>query len=290
MAKPTPQPAARRADPPVRCVDDDRVKLVAIDLDGTLLRSNKALSRRSADAVSRVAASGVDVVLASARPPRSVRVIYEYLGLETLQINYNGALIYDQPRGQHVFHQPLDPALTRRMVRVARRIEPTVAVSVEILDRWYTDRVDESLPTETAKEFVPDFLGPLGDFLHIPATKLMFLAPPARLQRVRSVIRQAFGATVTVTTSDEHMIQVLHPRVDKGTAVAMLAQHLGVPRRQVMAIGDAPNDLGMIRWAGLGVAVENAWPSVRVAADVMVPSNDRDGVATALERFVLTGD
>lgn len=272
---------------PVAAPSAGPFKLVAIDLDGTLLRSDKKLTKRSVEAVAEATRRGVHVVLASARPPRSVREIYQRLGLTTFQVNYNGALVHDMPRKKHVFHQPLTPKLATRIVKFARKLDPDVVVSAEILDKWYTDRVDETLITETSRFHHPDFMGPLESFLHVPVTKLMLLAPPERLKPVREAIARKFGREVAILISDKHLIQIVHVEVDKAAALQRVAQNYGIERENVMAIGDAPNDLGMLRWAGLGVAMANGWPQARAAADVIVPSNDEDGVAIALERYVL---
>lgn len=266
---------------------DRRVKLIAIDIDGTLLRSDKRLSKRAVKAVVEVSQRGVNVVLASARPPRSVREIYDHLGLNTLQINYNGALIQDPPRGRYIFHEPLDADLAQRVVRLARRVDRDVAVSIEILDRWYTDRIEYELLVESSRSLNPDFIGDLDAFLHVPVTKLMLLAPADRLLRVREAIQRKFAGRVNILVSDEHLIQIVHPEVDKGTALARVAREYAIAAPNVMAIGDAPNDLGMLRFAGLGVAVDNAWPGARDAADVVVPSNDEEGVVHALHHYVL---
>ena len=93
---------------------------------------------------------------------------------------------------------------------------------------------------------------------------------------------------MTIAVSDPHLIQVVDRRVDKANAVEMIASRLGVSRQRVMAIGDAPNDVGMIRWAGLGVAVANAWEEALRVANEVVESNDADGVALALKRYVLS--
>ena len=228
---------------------NNRVELVAIDVDGTLLRSDKRLSKRAVESVVDVSNLGVKVVLASARPPRSVREIYAHLGLETLQINYNGALIHDPPRRRHVFHQPLDAVLAKRVVRLARRLDRNIAVSIEILDRWYTDRIEYELLTESSRSLNPDFIGDLNAFLHVPVTKLMLLAPPDRLARVREAIQRKYAGRVSVVISDEHLIQIVHPQVDKGAALAHVAGQYEIAPENVMAIGDAPNDLGMMRYA-----------------------------------------
>ncbi len=263
------------------------IGLVALDLDGTLLCSDKRLSRRAIRVIGEVSRRGIRIVLASARPPRSVVEIYRHLKLDTLQINYNGALVYDPPRARHTFHQPLAADLARRIVAVARKTDPHVVVSIEILDKWYTDHVDETLPTETSLHFSPDFVGPLRTFLHVPVTKLMLLAPPQRLGSVRAAVEHRFADRVRVDVSDPHLIQVVHPKVDKAHALAKVAETYRVPRQRVMAVGDAPNDIGMLRWAGWGVAMGNGWEAVRAAADAVVPGNDEDGAVHALQRYVL---
>jgi Cof subfamily protein (haloacid dehalogenase superfamily) len=264
--------------------------LVALDVDGTLLREDKQLTRRCADAVIQTTQRGARVVLASARPPRTLRDIASHLKLDTLQINYNGAMIHDPRRNRHVYHRPMDGDLVHRIVKAARRIEAGILVSIEILDKWYTDHFDrqhEELPTETSRRFTPDFVGPLESFLHVPVTKLMLLARPKRLAPVRAMIEKKFSRSIRLAVSDNHLIQVVHPSVDKAEALKRVAREYGVPREKVMAIGDAPNDVGMLRWAGLGVAMQNAWEETHHAADVIAPSNDQDGVAVALEKWVL---
>ncbi len=263
------------------------IKLVAIDLDGTLLRSNKRLSSANAKAIAEVTNRGVHVVLASARPPRSVRDIYHRLALDTLQVNYNGALVHDMPRGKHVFHQPMSVKLAKKIVKFARKMDPDVVVSVEVLDKWYTDHVDDTLPTETSKYFNPDFVGPLDAFLTVPVTKLMLLAPPEKLRPIHEGVRTKFGKEIAILICDDYLIQLVHKQVDKANALKLVAEEYGIPREQVMAIGDADNDLGMVRWAGLGVAMENGWDRLKEIADVIAPANDDDGVAVVLKKYVL---
>lgn len=263
------------------------IAMVAIDLDGTLLRTDKRISRRTLGAIAAVRERGVRIVLATARPPRSVREFYERLQLDTLTINYNGALIYNPADRRTVMHRPLPVPLARQVVDTARDVDPKVAVSVEVLDRWYTDWVDPTMQTETARQFEPDFVGPLKVFLNQPITKLMLLAPPERLKPVRRRIEHVYRDRIGIAVSDPHLIQILHPAVSKATGLAHVAQACEIPAPRIMAIGDAPNDAPMLAWAGFGVAVANAWPETIAAADATVAGNDEEGVAEALERFIL---
>lgn len=264
------------------------IRLVGLDLDGTLLGPQKTISAACAATIAECVKRGVRVVLISARPPRSVRPIQQALGLDSLQVNYNGALIHHPSEGWRLYHRPLPAAVARQVVTVARALEPRLAVSVEVLDQWFTDWLDESLPTETSLHFKPDYIGPLSQVLNRPITKLMLLAQPERLRAVSEALEQRFAGRIAMAVSDQHLIQVMHPAVGKGKALARVAGYYKIPRAAVMAVGDAPNDAGMLRWAGLGVAVQNAWPEVQAAADVVVPSNEAEGVAIALERYVLS--
>jgi len=263
------------------------IKLVAIDLDGTLLGSDGRISESNIQAVRGVLDRGVHVVLASARPPRAVREFYELLDLVTPQVNYNGALIHDPHRREHLYHQPLDPGLAKRVFCRARKVDPEVIVNIEILDQWHTDRVDPTLEMKISQIFEPDYFGPLDACLATEVTKVMLMAPPERIGTIREMLDREFADQVALAISDPHLIQVVHRRVDKAHAVGRVAGWYGVDRQSVLAIGDAPNDIGMIRWAGVGVAVGNAWEGVRQVADAVVASNDDDGVAQALTRYVL---
>lgn len=261
--------------------------MLALDLDGTTLRSSQELSMAVIRAVIAATEKGVKVVLASARPPRSVREIYQHFALDTPQVNYNGAVIWDQVRRRALHHLPMEPKLARKIIKAARRTDRNVVVSLEILDKWYTDHVDETLPTQTSRLFSPDFVGPLKAFWHVPVTKLMLHAPPARMQVIHAAMKRKFEGKVAMTVSDEHLLQIASLGVDKAPALKRIADSFGIAPRNIMAIGDAPNDLGMLRWVGFAVCPENAWPEVKREVDVIVSRNDDDGVTEAIDAFIL---
>lgn len=281
----------RRAAIPAADDPLPRYDLLALDLDGTLLRSDKKLVMYDAVAIKEAMRRGVKVVLATARPPRSSRPIHQRLGLDTPLINYNGALIHDVDQNEHVFHQPLSSKTARQVIERARSIEPGVVVGIEVLDKWYTDHDDPAFQTATAKRFKPDYVGPLDVPLSKPVTKLMLLFHAAQLRPVRDAITSDFGDLAAFPESDATIIQVVHRRVDKAVALARVAAGLGVVPSRVCAIGDAPNDAGMLKWAGLGCAVASSFGCVREAADIILEhTNDERAVGLAIERYVLGDD
>ena len=264
-----------------------RIRLVAIDLDGTLLNSSKLISDQTIEALQCLPQRGVRVVIASARPPRSVRHIYQKLRLDTLQINYNGALVWDEPKRQARFHQPMDCVLVRRMIDRVRGAYPQVLVSCEIMDRWYTDLVDQTYTTETGRLFRPDVVAPIDSFCVEPITKLLFLCEPQVISQIESMLKTQFTEDVTVLRTDEQLVQVMHRRASKSRSLKRVARHYGVNDREIMAIGDAPNDVGMLQLAGVAVAMDNAHPLVKQVAHWVAPSNDDHGVHAALLRYGL---
>jgi Cof subfamily protein (haloacid dehalogenase superfamily) len=271
---------------------DDRtarrpIRLVGIDLDGTLLDRDKRVSDRTARALRCLPSAGVKVVIASARPPRSVRHIYAQLGLDTWQVNYNGALIWDEPMRTPVFHRPMDGQLVLRMIDRARDMFEEVLVSCEIVDRWYTDREDQTYTTETGRLFKPDVIAPVEEFCAQPVTKLMFLGDPRIISRLEPLLHEEFGRDVTVLRTDDELLQIMNNRVSKAVALLKVAEHYGVSRDQIMAIGDAPNDVGMLQVAAVAVAMDNAHQVVKDVAHWIAPSNNDHGVHAALVRYGL---
>ncbi len=263
------------------------IRLVAIDLDGTLLTDRKQVSRRTVAALCALPQRGVKVVIASARPPRSVRAIYQALKLDTWQINYNGALIWDEARKLAVYHRPMSPQIVRQIIDTARDMFEETLVTCEILDRWYTDRDDEKFQTETGKLFRPDVIAPIDSFCGTPITKLLLLGAPYTMSRLEPLLVQAFMDHISLVRTDDHMLQIMDRRVSKAAALIKVAREYGVPMSQVMAIGDAPNDVGMLQSAGVAVAMDNAHAVVKKVAHWHAPSNNDHGVHAALVKYGL---
>ena len=267
----------------------DPIELVAIDLDGTLLRSNGKICPKSINTIATARARGVRIVLASGRPPRSMKRVYRRLELDTLQISHDGALIHFGRMDRPWYHQPMPGHVAHRVIGLALALDSPVHVGLEVLDTGYTTTTDRRIRTEAAAGPQARQSRTLEPYLNGPVTKILLVGEPAALGGMHAALAAQLPDQVAFTFSHMGLLQVVHASVDKGTALAQVADYYGVPRSGVMAIGDAPNDLGMLGWAGLGAAVQNCWADVRQAAQFIVPSNDRAGVAYALQKYVLMG-
>ena len=267
-----------------------KIRLVAIDLDGTLLNSSKGVTEATA-AVLRDAQRmvGLRIVLASARPPRSVMPFYSLLDLDTPMINYNGALVYDPTDKRVVMHRPIPCDTARQIVAIAREAYPDVLVSAEVMDQWFTDRLSQTYLTQTAMTHKPDLVAPIDQWLNQPITKLLLLGEQQGIKMLSELLSRRFLHQVAMVQTEMTLLQIMHATVSKAAALKTVAAELGLEREQVMAIGDNANDVGMLLWAGIGVAMANAAPEVIAAADYVTDHHDADGVAKAIREIVVKG-
>ena len=266
-------------------------RLAAIDLDGTLLRSDGSVSARSRTALEAAQTAGIEIVLVTARSPRTVRVIAADLGLGKIALCSNGATIYDLDAGAILRHRPLSVEVAHRVVRGLREHVPGVAFAWELELRFGSEPAYEA-QRDSARWPRPDDAFPPCDALewHDPMTKLLARLPDADLARVLDATRALCAADAEVTLTGNTFVEVMAPGVAKEAALAELAAERGVPREAIVAFGDQLADAGMLRWAGLGVAVANATSFALEAADEVTTSNDDDGVARVLERLLRGGN
>lgn len=266
------------------------IRLIAIDLDGTLLTSQKNIAPQTARILRKVRKHRrMHVVLCTARPPRTTLPFYRQLQLDDPMINYNGALVWSPPSGQVLLHRPIPVKFARAVITWARQRFADVRVSAEIGDKWYTDFYDGTYQTETAKTHSPDLVAPFEEWLTRPLTKLLLLGKPDWLTAVNQAIREDLAEELTTVQTEDDLLQIMHKSVSKVAALKTVAAALDVPQEQVMAIGDNANDAGMIQWAGLGVAMANAHAVCLKVADHVADHHDADGVANVVRDLVILG-
>ena len=256
-------------------------RLVATDLDGTLLRSDGTVSEGTRALLDAVVAAGVPLVLVTGRAPRSMDAVVAATGHRGVAVCANGAVRWDPETGTTLTQTLLGAAVARAVTADLRAALPELVFAVEQPGRGfghepgYTPSRPWPAPPRDVTELVAD--GAVTVLGHHPS-----LPPDELLARARPVVAGRASVTASSTRS---FLELNAAGVDKATGLAALAAELGVDAADVLAFGDMPNDLPMLRWAGRAVAVADAHREVRAAAGEVTTGNDDDGVAGVLARW-----
>ncbi len=263
------------------------IELVAFDLDGTLMGEDQVITPRVRRALAEAQSQGVIVTLATGRMFSSTVPFAQSLNIDAPLLCYQGAWIQalGDPKPRYRISLPLsityetlaladaqgwhtvfyaDGYIFLRELRYdARFYEALLGENFELVETWDT----------VIRRHQPD--------------KILFVGDPAEIPAMGQQLHTRLGECAEIVQSHARFVEVGPRNANKGTGLAWLAEQLGIPRASVMAAGDQENDLAMVRWAGVGVAMGNAAPKVKQAAKWVAPSIEEDGAAVALERFAL---
>jgi Cof subfamily protein (haloacid dehalogenase superfamily) len=266
------------------------LRLVATDLDGTLLRDDRTVSARTRAALRAAREAGVLVVPVTARQPVGVRHLAREAGFAEWAVCSNGALGVHLTTGERLFEESIAVAAQQRLVAaLAERVPGLLHVSVRDGGEGFVAQEGyAALATfEDHKRDVSTMTGhALAEVLAEPSLKLVVRHPELGVPELLEVARALDHQDVALTHSGAPFLEVMGASVSKASGVERLCARLGVDRADVVAFGDAANDVELVAWAGHGVAVANAVPEVIAVADEVTASNEDDGVALVLERLL----
>ena len=265
-------------------------RLVASDVDGTLLGPLETVSDRTATAARAVADSGTPFVLVTGRPPRWVPPIAEMLGVHGLTVCSNGAVVYDTEVDRVVSTSLLDAVTLHDVAHVVREVLPGCVFATERCTASARGRIaEQAIAEEGFGRNWPDTditVAPLAEVVGHDAVKLLVLHEKMTSAEMAEAVEQVLDGEVQVTYSmGLGLLEISAPGVHKAAGLAVVARELGVAAEDVIAFGDMPNDLPMLRWAGHGVAMGNAHAELLAVADEVTATNGEDGVARVLERW-----
>ena len=264
------------------------IRLAAFDLDGTLMGTDQKIRPRVLEAVTRAQAQGIIVTLATGRMFTATERFARELNVTAPLLCYQGGWI-----------QALDGPVLRRISLPVSAAQTAIALGET--EGWHT------LLYAEGQLFIREFLHPVAFYDALLGSgvivgepweailvahevdKVLYVAEPEQIPAMADVLQARFAGVAEIVRSHARFIEVVPLGVDKGSALAWLAQHYSIPRENVLAAGDQENDVTMIEWAGVGVAMGNATPSVQKVADWIAPPVTEDGAAMLIERFVLDG-
>lgn len=268
------------------------VKMIALDMDGTLLTPQHEVTQAVKTAIEEAQAKGILVVLASGRPYIGMQKYIAELGLNIpgqYCISYNGGLVQHAENGEPIFETTLGMDDYHFFEKLARRL----GVHFQALDKQYLYTPNKDISRYTVHESevtgIPlryravEEMDPQARF-----PKLMIVDEPDVLDNAISQLPTELFEQYTIVKSASHYLEILDKRVSKGSSVQRLAEKLGIRAEEVLAVGDHENDLTMLAWAGYGVAMGNAIDKVKKQAKYHTSSNCEDGVAQAINQWALS--
>jgi hypothetical protein len=263
-----------------------KYKLIAIDMDDTLLNDQLEITARSLEAVRRVRDQGINITLSTGRMFCSVKPYADQLGINLPLITYQGAMVKNGLSGEVLIHNTIPLDLARDVI--ANLQQQHYHINLYVDDKLYVEK-ETPIGVDYARICRVN-LNPVGDlleFLQQPPTKIVAISTEEKIDSLKLDMQKFYGKQLHIGKSKPTFLEFSHPDATKGHALAMLADIFNVPQHQVMAIGDGDNDIEMLEYAGLGVVVANARDHIKQLADYITDSNNEDGVAKVLEKLVL---
>ncbi|GGF86161.1 Cof-type HAD-IIB family hydrolase [Paenibacillus aceti] len=261
-------------------------KLIAIDIDDTLINDNKEVTPATQQALEQAIAAGVIVTLATGRAYSSAQAIARQTGLNVPIITYQGSLVKNLLDEKVLYERYVPAEAIRKTFEFCA--EHHLHLQTYIDDKLYAREENQKLIDYTNLNRTKYYVEP--DFLKLasqPTPKMLIIDEPDYLDKIAPQLRELLGAEVHITKSKPNFLEITHQEGTKGHALKFLAAHFGCELAETIAIGDSWNDHEMLEAAGLGVAMGNAIPALKEIADYVTLSNNEDGVKAVIDKFVL---
>lgn len=263
-------------------------KLIASDLDGTLLNSDLEVSDETVKALTRAYEKGVDFVICTGRMYDSLKFILPKLPFCRYAITCMGAEIYDNFEKKRIYVQTMDPEYVRWIVSYG--VEHNIHMNIYSDNVLYNNKTDEYTEiyfreTGTRANKIEGDAVEFVKKLHI--TKLVYIDEPEKIRVYDRDVREHFGKKINICASSEYYVEMSAINAQKDIALNLLADRLNVRRNELIVFGDSGNDVAMLKNTGFSVCMANGWQEAKDAADIIAESNDNDGVARTVQRLIL---
>ncbi|WP_333652552.1 Cof-type HAD-IIB family hydrolase [Lacrimispora sp.] len=266
-------------------------RMIVLDLDGTLTNKNKEITPRTKEVLFELKAQGGIIVLASGRPTYGVMPLAKELELDQSGgyiLSFNGGRIIDCKTRETIFARELPVSSNARIIRMAEdhRVNILTYENEQIIT---PNGSDEYVKKESAvNKLEIKEISNMESYVQFPVEKFLMLEDGDYLAMVEPKVKAALGRDYSVYRSEPYFLEILPKGIDKAASLERLLSRLDMSREEMIACGDGYNDLSMIKYAGLGVAMENAVLPVKTAANYVTLSNNDDGIAHVVEKFMLT--
>lgn len=262
-------------------------RLIALDLDDTLLTADKQISAANIQAIRRAIGAGVRVVLASGRTFEGMLFAADAIGSRDYAISAGGAVVTG-PDGKEIYSLPVPPETAKKIMRYAARNSAYFQIFCGS-DFYYVNRTAYTDAYEKSCRFTGREDPGIMDWEDILTSKVLIIDSPERIDRMHAEMENLFS-DVKAVYSQKGYLEIVNAAASKGKALSFIMRRLGLKKEQVIAMGDSEIDIPMLRAAGLAVAVANAREEVLRIADHITLSNESDGVAAVINQFIFGED
>ena len=271
-------------------MDRSKEKLLVLDIDGTLTNTQKQITPKTKEAIWKILDEGHQVILASGRPTPGLRRYEKELELEKrggYLLSFNGARVLECRSGEIVYQKLLSLSVIPSLYRFAREhgcglityLGDQVISAFEPDEYVTLEAKINGLPIRVVENFT--------DFVDFDINKCLLTAPPEVALDYELELRESYRGIAEVYRSEAFFIEIMPERVDKASSLQRLLESLALPRENAICCGDGFNDISMLKYAGVGVAMGNAKPEVKAAADFITATNDDDGLVEVIQKYIL---
>ena len=271
--------------------EGDRFDLLVLDVDGTLHNSHREISDATKNALIEAQKRGKTIAIASGRSIAGIRQTASAISLEEYGgyvIAYNGTTVINCKTGECIYNQTLPADLIAPVYEEAAKLQVAIMayrdsakeiiVAGGVTDYVAADAAASCVTIRETEQFVKE--------LSFPINKIFVSGEPDKMKEVERILQRKFGSVLNVFRSDPYYVELLPKYTDKGVAVDKLVKYMDITKERVMCVGDSNNDLPMLRYAGMGVAMGNASDRIKEQADYVTDSNDDDGIVKVIEKFM----
>lgn len=265
-------------------------ELIVLDLDGTLTNSEKKITPKTLETLLRIQEKGKKAAIATGRPTPGATYIAKELQFDKFGgyvLSYNGGLITNYATSEIIYNKTIPAELIRPVYEEAIRIDAGI-ISYGKDEIIAGNGIDKYIRIEAGINNLPVHeVDNFPDYITFPVNKCLLTGEPEHMAEAEMILKSKFGHCLNIYRSEPFFLEVMPQNIDKAYSLSKLLTHLRLDREQMICCGDGFNDLSMIKYAGLGVAMANAQDIVKEAADFITLSNDEDGVAYTIEKFML---
>lgn len=261
-------------------------KLMAVDIDGTLINSEGKLTNKTRDAIKVAVSKGLIFIIASGRPVQGIEYINEILNIDVPFITYNGAMVVMGKSKKVLYEKRLFDSDAKEIIELGKKFNTTIIVWSE--NKLYVSEMNEKV--EKYKEITkgePILFTDIDKLVNKGVTKVLWYDDEETIEYYQSIMGNLVSGNVNFHTSRPMFLEFVDKQASKAIAMEKLGEYFGIKQCEMIAIGDGFNDLSMIEYAGLGVAMGNSKDEIKKRADYVTLTNDEDGVAEVIYKFVL---